>query len=877
MRGLFTNSVFAILLIALFGLQSNNATAAKNSTSNSNIFCITLDNTQGEEETGDIFSNKNIRIINLGASVNSDRFDYAPTISADGKTLYFVSDRKGSTPFVSDKDEPSHDFWAVNKKHRNDTVFSEAYNIDPNSEYGNQGVNTGFHEGVASIAADGQTLFFTAANRSDGLGQLDLYMSRIEGDKWTRPVNLGKNINTKYSETMPSIAPDQSRLYFASDRARPGEEDKQEYTDLWYSDYDFDMEEWLPAKFMSELNTDESDEAPFIAADNQTLFFVSDGREDTKGGRDFYMTKWDPVSKKWSTPRNLGEPINSEGEDRFITMPASGDIIYFTSDREDVAGFQGAYDNYMAFVPTFFRNVSLTGTVADECSDEFIPALISVKNPITGKIFKDSLNETHSEFSMIVVNDAFGDPRDSIKYIDYEITATHPKYGSKTIVQRVEKPSMTQDQTKAGEVVDTYPTKVTLGQRPVVESIIDESAYIAQIKATQPEFANWRGLVMSEVLSWDLYPLLNYVFFEEGSAELPSRYKTLTKAQISMFSDTTIPGATLDKYYHILNIYGFRLNMHPEAKITVLGTNDDKSPKEKGNKELSKNRATLVYNYLRDVWGISEDRMKLEFTNLSPNASKTRVKEDRGLADQENRRVELLTDEWEVKKPVFETDPKTFPQPEFMNFKLENGIEDAIVAERRLEVTRDGKVWNTFTDIGTTEGNYMWNWQNADMEYPEDEVAFTAQLIVTTKSGAECKSDPIVIPVKQVSSRDRIINSGADSTDEKYSLILFPFNRFDAGPLNERILKDYVYSRVTPESKVTVIGHTDVVGLEKHNKRLSEKRANTVTTGIKRKTKKVGELNTTGVGEESPLYPNELPEGRLYNRTIQVLIKTPLK
>jgi outer membrane protein OmpA-like peptidoglycan-associated protein len=374
-----------------------------------------------------------------------------------------------------------------------------------------------------------------------------------------------------------------------------------------------------------------------------------------------------------------------------------------------------------------------------------------------------------------------------------------------------------------------------------------------------------------------LYPLLNYVFFDEGSSELPSRYKTLSKAQTSMFSDTTIPGGTLDKYYHILNIYGFRLNKHPEVKITVLGTNDNKSEKEKGNTNLSKARATLVYNYLRDVWGISEDRMKLEFTNLSPNASQTKVSDDRDLADEENRRVELLTDEWEVKKPVFETDPKIYPQPELMKFKLENGIEDAIVANRRLEVTRGGKPWNTFTEIGTTEGEYVWNWQNTDLEYPTDEVPFTAQLIVTTKSGAECKSDPINIPVKQVSSRERIVTTGSDSTDEKYSLILFPFNRFDAGPFNERILKDYVYNRVTPESKVTVIGHTDVVGLENHNQKLSERRANTVSTGIKQKSKQIGELNSVGVGESDPLYPNELPEGRLYNRTIQVLIKTPLK
>jgi outer membrane protein OmpA-like peptidoglycan-associated protein len=108
-------------------------------------------------------------------------------------------------------------------------------------------------------------------------------------------------------------------------------------------------------------------------------------------------------------------------------------------------------------------------------------------------------------------------------------------------------------------------------------------------------------------------------------------------------------------------------------------------------------------------------------------------------------------------------------------------------------------------------------------------------------------------------------------------LILFPFDKFIAGPINDRIMNDYVYDRVKPTSVVEVIGHTDIVGLYEHNQKLSENRSKTVYEGIMKKTGgKFAILNRRGVGEDEPLYFNDLPEGRFYNRTVQVLIKTPI-
>lgn len=833
------------------------------------------------QSSSGIIDNKNIRIINLGPVVNHPGLDYAPTISADGRILFFVSNRVGSKIYDGDG-KPSHDFWAARKQERLDTIFFTPYNIDTTTNLGNQGVNTYKNEGAASIAADLQTLYFTGCERPDGFGDCDIYKTVIEGDKWGRPTNLGRNVNTDAFESQPSIAPDQSRIYFVSTRKGPNSDGqlKTSNYDIWYSDYDFEMDEWLPAKNLEAINTKGSDCSPFIAADNQTLFFASDGHVPNYGSLDFYVTRFDSDKNTWSKPENLGEPINTKGKEQFITLPASADIIYFSSDRRDLPGYQGQLDILMAFVPSFYKTVIVKGMVVDKCSGENIPSHITIKNPITGRIMADSLDLEHTEFEIIVTNSDYGNPKDSIKFIDFEITAFNAKYGKTSKSQRVYRPAKTEETSQAGKADSVIHVTLTLGQQPVLGSIIDEANYINRMKITQPALADFRGLVMEEIQTWEIYPLLNYVFFDLGSSEIPKRYKLFKDKNSEFktsFADTTIPGGTLDKYYHILNIYGYRLTKNTGSHLEIVGCNDGTEPGEK-RPNLSKERATNVYNYLRDVWEIPENRMKLTFRDKPLVVSN--LKDSLGIT--ENRRVELICKDWEVSKPVFEKDPKKQPQPVTMNFTMKNGIEDALVVKRRIEIFKSGKPWNVLTGVGTVDAKKQWDWREKDAEeglgYPQNEEPYTAKLIVTTRTGAECESDLITIPVKQVSTEIKKVDMTKDSTMERYSLILFPFDRADAGPLNEKIMNDYVYERIKPSSKVKVIGHTDVVGLYDHNKKLSERRSKTVEAGIRKATKsQFGLLELEAVGEDEPLFNNDLPEGRFYNRTVQVIIRTPVE
>lgn len=814
---------------------------------------------------------KRIRIINLGKTVNWKGLDYAPTVSADGKTLFFVSNRPGSIKTKSD--DWSHDFWAAKKNNRLDTIFFEPYNIDTLFQWGNLGVNTQLNEGAASIAADGQTLYFTGCNREDGFGSCDIYKTTIEGDKWGRPVNLGPNVNSDKFDSQPSIAPDQSRIYFVSTREGPNSDggNYPKNFDIWYSDWDPETEDWKPAKNLVDINTKGREESPFIAADGVTLFFSSDGHKPNIGEKDFYVTRL--KGNNWTKPENLGEPINTKYDEQFITLPASGDIIYFSSRRTDIPGYQGDLDVFMAFVPTYFKTKIVNITVKDECTGEFLPSTLTIYNPVTKKTMTEELTNNKQTYSIIVTNAEYGNPKDSIKFIDYEITATNPNYIPKKIVQRVTKPQITENPDEAEKAEEEIDVLISLGERPVLTPIIAEADYIRRAKRFDTKLAGFNGLVMEQIQTWDLYPLLNYIFFDLGSGKIPDRYILFkNKEQTKLFADTTIAGGTLNKYYHILNIYGFRLNKYPDVKIEIVGTTDGTTPEEK-RPGLPEERANAVFTYLRDIWGISPDRMKL--TYLPKPKVVSNLKDSLGIV--ENRRAEILCDDWRVMQPVFDKDPKTFPQPDKMQWVLKNGIDDKILAKRRIEITRNDKPWKLLDNVPLNKDTITWDWTDEDGKYPKDEARYVAQLIVTTKSGKECKSDPVVIPVMQVTTEQKKVAIGADSTLETYNLILFPFDRADAGPINERIMREYVYERVKPTSWVQVTGHTDVVGLYEHNKKLSDRRATTVRNGINEQTKgRVGVLLVQGVGEDEPLYTNELPEGRFYNRTVQVVIRTPV-
>jgi OOP family OmpA-OmpF porin len=111
-----------------------------------------------------------------------------------------------------------------------------------------------------------------------------------------------------------------------------------------------------------------------------------------------------------------------------------------------------------------------------------------------------------------------------------------------------------------------------------------------------------------------------------------------------------------------------------------------------------------------------------------------------------------------------------------------------------------------------------------------------------------------------------------DRTIEKISLILFDYDRSDLGAQNREILRQAA-RRLTTKSTLIVRGYTDALGDENYNQRLSERRADAVRGQLDGLLSGVP-TRSEGVGESRLLFDNELPEGRFYCRTVQVLIET---
>jgi tetratricopeptide (TPR) repeat protein len=186
-------------------------------------------------------------------------------------------------------------------------------------------INTRLNEGTCTISADGRKLIFTSCTGRDGMGSCDLYESRKIGNDWTEPRNLGKRVNSAEWESQPSLSADGRTLYFVSDR-RSGLGRR----DIWISTLD-EKGLWTTAVNAGpQINSQYDEISPFIHANNKTLYFASNGLPGF-GGYDLFVTEKD--SSRWSPPQNVGAPLN-DNEDQFaLFVTADGEKGYYAHEE----------------------------------------------------------------------------------------------------------------------------------------------------------------------------------------------------------------------------------------------------------------------------------------------------------------------------------------------------------------------------------------------------------------------------------------------------------------------------------------------------------------------------------------------------------------
>jgi hypothetical protein len=192
-------------------------------------------------------------------------------------------------------------------------------------------LNTPQNEGAQSLSSDGSYMFFTSCDRRGGMGSCDIYFSSVKDGKWSEPANLKTPVNTTGWESQPSISADGRTLFFSSSR-QGGFGGK----DIWFSRLNSKNSWTTPVNMGEIINTAGDEMSPFIHFDGKTLYFASDGRPGM-GGFDIYLTRMQDDST-WTEPQNLGYPLNTFSDEMGLIIESNGQKAYFSSTRNKSQG-----------------------------------------------------------------------------------------------------------------------------------------------------------------------------------------------------------------------------------------------------------------------------------------------------------------------------------------------------------------------------------------------------------------------------------------------------------------------------------------------------------------------------------------------------------
>ena len=250
--------------------------------------------------------------------VNTIHDDYFPSITADG---LMISTTVLSPKWMGDAPMQYQEDMYVSYWNGSKWSYSEPLPA-PMNGYGN--------EGSQSFSADGRYMFFVQCTNRENIGSCDIWYSIRKGDKWSNPINLGEPANSRYWESNPVMSPTGDMIYFTSNRPN-GLGGKDIWcVQVYIDDYGY-LKTYNPQPLGKPINTDKDEFAPFIHADNHTLYFSSDGHKGL-GGQDIFRSVRNDDGT-WSTPENLGYPINTHGDESGFVINGLGNRAYFASDQ----------------------------------------------------------------------------------------------------------------------------------------------------------------------------------------------------------------------------------------------------------------------------------------------------------------------------------------------------------------------------------------------------------------------------------------------------------------------------------------------------------------------------------------------------------------
>ena len=255
------------------------------------------------------------------SEISSDKSDFGAVIYDN--SLYFTSARKGARKNYGWTDEPFLDIYKAD--YNTDGTIT---NASPVTE-----LNSKWHDGPITISADGKTAYFASESYKEKqsspkdkkanakYSQVYLFSATKNGDSWGTPSSLPFN-DKSFSNSNPSLSRDGKTLYFSSNRSG-----SVGGTDIWKVAVNADGTYGEPQNLGNKVNTEGNESFPFIADDNKTLYFASSGKQGF-GGLDVYQ-----IDLTNGEATNLGKPVNTEKDDFAFTFNESKKIGFLSTNR----------------------------------------------------------------------------------------------------------------------------------------------------------------------------------------------------------------------------------------------------------------------------------------------------------------------------------------------------------------------------------------------------------------------------------------------------------------------------------------------------------------------------------------------------------------
>jgi len=305
---------------------------------------------------------RDVTMKNPGKSINTSYAETNPVLTIDNSIMFFAS-RKA----VKD----------VNKQ-----VSNVHGKLDADIYYSRKDASGKWDAPVAFkwnsdkdemplyISADGLTLYFSKEIK----GQSDIYMSNFADKIWSSPKPVAE-INSAANETGISVSADGKYLYFCSDRE--GGTGKFDIYQCLKSGA-----KWgAPKNLGTALNTGFSETSPYINPNGKTLFFASNGYRDGMGGYDIFYSELKD-NGTWSTPQNMGFPINTTRDDINFYITGGG-TRYYATVREE----KDSYDIFKIEGGGFsVENIDVTGQVVTLTQEMTVSDVVEVQKTVEKEV-----------------------------------------------------------------------------------------------------------------------------------------------------------------------------------------------------------------------------------------------------------------------------------------------------------------------------------------------------------------------------------------------------------------------------------------------------------------------------------------------------------